>query len=169
MAIVAMADAVPGAIASSSEYNKHIDNIEDLDARIRTKIMSREDTTGVSYASGSTFDVQWPNSIEADTSIVTVSGTGSTTFTIVRAGIYLVEASLRMASGTTGFELNIRKNGNRVAGSGIGGLTLSTQRVLRLAVSDVIKVTGIHTTGSNRSSENGAENNNHVTITRLTD
>lgn len=34
MAIVAMADAVPGAIASSSEYNKLIDNIQDLDSRI---------------------------------------------------------------------------------------------------------------------------------------
>lgn len=34
MAIVAMADAVPGAIASSAEYNKLIDNILDLDARI---------------------------------------------------------------------------------------------------------------------------------------
>lgn len=34
MAIVAMADAVPGAIASSSEYNKLIDNIQDLDSRL---------------------------------------------------------------------------------------------------------------------------------------
>lgn len=34
MAIVAMADAVPGAIASSAEYNKLIDNILDLDARV---------------------------------------------------------------------------------------------------------------------------------------
>lgn len=34
MAIVAMADAVPGAVASSAEYNKLIDNILDLDSRL---------------------------------------------------------------------------------------------------------------------------------------
>ena len=34
MAIVSMTDAVPGAIASSAEYNKLIDNIQDLDARL---------------------------------------------------------------------------------------------------------------------------------------
>lgn len=34
MAIVSMADAVAGAIASSTEYNKLIDNIQDLDARL---------------------------------------------------------------------------------------------------------------------------------------
>lgn len=33
MAIVAMADAVEDAVASSAEYNKLIDNIEDLDSR----------------------------------------------------------------------------------------------------------------------------------------
>lgn len=34
MAIVAMADAVPGTIASSAEYNKVIDNVEDVDKRL---------------------------------------------------------------------------------------------------------------------------------------
>lgn len=36
MAIVPMADAVSGAIASSAEYNKHKTNILDLDARVTT-------------------------------------------------------------------------------------------------------------------------------------
>lgn len=40
MAIVAMADAVPGAIASSVEYNKLIDNIYDLDARLGAVVAS---------------------------------------------------------------------------------------------------------------------------------
>lgn len=40
MAIVAMADAVPGAIASSVEYNKLIDNIQDLDARLGAVVAS---------------------------------------------------------------------------------------------------------------------------------
>lgn len=34
MAIVAMADAVSGGVALSAEYNKLIDNIEDIDARV---------------------------------------------------------------------------------------------------------------------------------------
>ena len=55
MAIVPMADAVPGAIASSAEYNKIIDNVIDLDSRLIQAARGITATTGDVTSNSSTF------------------------------------------------------------------------------------------------------------------
>lgn len=62
MAIVPMADAVPGAIASSSEYNKLIDNIEDLNSRLHMSVANQAARDGLTKYAGLTIyrqDTKW--------------------------------------------------------------------------------------------------------------
>lgn len=98
MAIVAMADAVPGAIASSAEYNKLIDNIIDLDSRviesqdIFAKYYRTTNQTNALVAATWTkqaFDVALETHAE-----VTPDG-GFDDWTLNKAGIWEIHASIR--------------------------------------------------------------------------
>lgn len=102
MAIVPMADAVAGQIASSTEYNKIIDNVIDLDTRLtgiggtRYNMERRLNATTSITGSANT-------KVPFDTSILAGSGityTGGTTrsFTLTNAGVYQITASLRLAT-----------------------------------------------------------------------
>jgi len=126
-------------------------------------------TSPQSFTTAVTATVQWPVAQSPDTSIMTVSGTNNTTFTCAKAGMYLIETALRLASGTTGLEVSIKVNGVRMsAGQGVGVLTSCTSSK-RLAVGDVVTITAIHTTGSTKAVESGAEETSHVSISRLSE
>lgn len=100
MAIVPMADAVAGQIASSTEYNKIIDNIIDLDTRLtgiggtRYNMERRHDTT-TSITSGVNTKVPFDTSISAGSGITYTGGT-TRSFTLTNAGVYVVSASIRL-------------------------------------------------------------------------
>jgi hypothetical protein len=125
-------------------------------------------TAAQSFTSGSTTTVQWPVTQATNSSIITISGTNNTTFTPVIAGFFLVDTALRLASGTTGLELSIKVNGVRQS-AGIGTILASCARGIRLLVGDVITITAIHTTGSTKAVEGGAELTSHVSIARLSE
>lgn len=75
MALVVMTDAVPGTLASSAEYNKLIDNILDLDARLTKYKEARSSgdetvTTSVTDVNGATLSVTTP---QASTQVLVTS------------------------------------------------------------------------------------------------
>ncbi len=98
MAIVAMADAVPGAIASSSEYNKLIDNIEDLDSRLTYQRLRTIRVTSNSST--------WNSATEVLTNLV---ASGGNAVTLVSGKVYRVTCNFTVVSGgsasTTGYRL----------------------------------------------------------------
>jgi hypothetical protein len=98
MAIVAMADAVPGAIASSAEYNKLIDNIIDLDSRViesqdifakyyRTSNQSNAIVAGVWTKQAYDVSLETHADVSADA--------GFDDWTLNKAGIWEIHASNR--------------------------------------------------------------------------
>lgn len=125
-------------------------------------------TSPQSFTTAVTATVQWPVAQTPDPTIMTVSGTNNTTFTCVKAGYFSIETALRLASGTTGLELSIKVNGNRVS-AGQGSVLTSCSRNLRLFVGDVITITAIHTSGSTKAVESAAEGTSHLSIARLSE
>lgn len=100
MAIVPMADAVAGQIASSTEYNKIIDNIIDLDTRLTglggTRYnMERRLNASTSITSGGNTKVPFDTSILAGSGITYTGGT-TRSFTLTNAGVYQFTASIRL-------------------------------------------------------------------------
>lgn len=103
-------------------------------------------------------------------SAITVSGTNNNTFTVAASfgGAYLITASLRFASGTTGTELAILVDGARMA-MGSGTLIAACAVAIELAAGQVIKANAWHTTGSSKSPASGFSDTTHISITRLGD
>lgn len=105
MAIVAMADAVPGAIASSSEYNKLIDNIEDLDARLTFQRIGAVEVTSNSSTWNSATEVITNLSLSGGSAVTLVSGKRyrvACNFTVVTgSGASTSGYRLRYVAGTT--------------------------------------------------------------------
>lgn len=100
MAIVSMAPAVAGQIASSTEYNKLISNIVDLDTRLTgiggTRYnMERRHNTTTSIASGSNTKVPFDTSVLAGSGITYTGGT-TRSFTLTNAGVYQFTSSIRL-------------------------------------------------------------------------
>lgn len=102
MAIVTMADAVPGAIASSAEYNKLIDNIIDLDSRV---IESQDiyakyyRTTNQSNALVAGVWTKQAYNVALETHADVTPDAGFDDWTLNKAGIWEIHASNR--AGTT--------------------------------------------------------------------
>jgi len=102
MAIVPMADAVAGQIASSAEYNKIIDNIIDLDTRLTgiggTRYnMERRNNATTSITGGGNAKVPFDTSIAAGSGITYTGGT-TRSFTLTNAGVYAVSAGIRIGA-----------------------------------------------------------------------
>lgn len=102
MAIVSMAPAVAGQIASSTEYNKLISNIVDLDTRLTgiggTRYnMERRHNATTSITSGSNTKVPFDTSVLAGSGITYTGGT-TRSFTLTNAGVYQITASLRLGA-----------------------------------------------------------------------
>jgi hypothetical protein len=97
LAIVAMADAVPGAIASSSEYNKLIDNIEDLDSRLTFQRMRTITVTSNSST--------WNSATEVITNLV---ASGGNAVSLVSGKIYRITCNFTVSSGTVASTVGYR-------------------------------------------------------------
>lgn len=106
MAIVPMADAVPGNVALSAEYNKIIDNVEDLDARTTLVEAAVGGGTGEVPRKGGEFSFGSNTQvIPADTptlltqwaAVGTPDGVShsSGVFTLTEGGLYSIAASMR--------------------------------------------------------------------------
>jgi hypothetical protein len=125
MAIVSMADAVSGGIASSAEYNKLIDNIEDLDGRLGSVVASPNansrlstletrttDTSGVvgignqrlsdrlgaGVTTSATADARFGSGVGTGSNVTT--GSASSQLTDLRSRVSTVESTV--TNGTTG-------------------------------------------------------------------
>jgi len=84
--------------------------------------------------------IQFDTVDQANTSLMTVSGTGNTTFTCVKAGWYHIAASARVGSN---LEISIKKNGNNTTNAEAldqGALNASCSAKVKLAVGDTILV-----------------------------
>lgn len=125
-------------------------------------------TSPQSFTTGSTTTVQWPVIKSSDSTIITISGTNNTTFTVAKAGYFAIETALRLVAGTTTLELSVKVNGVRVTAN-VGNTVTSTGRNLRLVIGDVITITAIHSSGSTKAVESGAEDTSHVSIARLSE
>lgn len=127
MAFVPMANAVTGTIASSTEYNKVVSNVYDLDARVSGLSMTRpyvhvyQSSTGTQSVANVT-----PTAITFNAEIIdNPSGTGfhSTVSNISRitptvAGRYFVWGNVCFPAGGTGsFLAQIRRNGALLLGA----------------------------------------------------
>lgn len=127
MAFVPMANAVTGTIASSSEYNKVVANVYDLDSRVAGLSMTRpyvqvyQSSTGTQTIANTT-----PTAITFNAEVIdNPAGTGfhSTVSNISRitptvAGRYFVWGQVCFpAAGTGSFLAQIRRNGAVVLGA----------------------------------------------------
>jgi hypothetical protein len=102
VAIVPMADAVAGQVASSTEYNKLIDNIIDLDTRLTGIGGTRYNTERKNVAStaipaATNTKVPFDTVVSAGSGITYTGGTDKH-FTLTNAGVYHFSASLRLAT-----------------------------------------------------------------------
>ncbi len=125
-------------------------------------------TSPQSFTTAVTTTVQWPVAQTVNTSVITVSGTNNTTFTCAKAGFYLIETAVRLAAGTTGMEVSIKVNGNRMS-AGMGTMLASCVSSKFLQVGDVVTITAIHTSGSTKAVESAAEETSHLSISRLSE
>lgn len=127
MVFVPMALAVSGQIASSSEYNKVVNNVNDLDFRVAGLSMTRpyvhvyQSSTGTQAVANTT-----PTAINFNAEVIdNPAGTGfhSTVSNVSRiiptvAGRYFVQGNVCFpAAGTGSFNSQIRKNGAVVLGA----------------------------------------------------
>lgn len=125
-------------------------------------VLRYETTVGTSCATAADTDIPFGTLVKADTDYFTVSGVN---FTNLKAGWLDAKAAIRMASGTTGYELKIKQNGNLVTSTN-GGSTLQANIAtgFPVAANDVIKVSVLHTTGSAKLLETGAGHMNHIAL-----
>lgn len=125
-------------------------------------VLRYETTVATSCASGADTDIPFGTLVKADTDYFTVSGANITN---LKAGWLIPTACVRMASGTTGYELKIKLNGNLKVGTN-GGSTLQANITtgFQVAANDVIKVSVLHTTGSAKALETGAGSQNHIAL-----
>lgn len=121
-----------------------------------------ETTTATSCANITDTDIPFGTAVKTDTTVFTRSGAD---FTCVKAGWVNAETTIRMAAGTTGFELKIKLNGGIVAGTN-GGSTLQAAVAtgFPVAANDIIKVSVYHATGSAKALEVGAGRQNHIAL-----
>lgn len=125
MAMVPMVDAVPGTVASSAEYNKIIDNVEDLNTR--TLALEAAGTpTGLPFlhvyqAVGSSVPNNTLTALTWDTELSDTHNwhaTNAATYVPQLAGRYRCVGMVSLAGGLTGpFMAQFLKNGSIYAGA----------------------------------------------------
>jgi hypothetical protein len=162
MAIVPMADAVAGQVASSTEYNKLIDNIIDLDTRLTgiggTRYnMERRNNASFAITSGTNTKVPFDTSINAGSGITYTGGT-TRSFTITNAGVYTFSTSLRTDT-TAGLYVWIApasdQSQDRGKNSSSGGVSIGTSATFRVSAGSAWSVWMWASTGLNLIRESG--------------
>jgi len=121
-----------------------------------------ETNTGTSCANATDTDIPFGTVVRADTSLFTVSGAN---YTCVKTGFVDAGTCIRMAAGTTGFELKIKLNGTLVVGTnGLTGLQANIWTGFPVTAGDVIKTSVFHNSGSAKPLETGAGRQNHIVL-----
>jgi hypothetical protein len=148
MAIVPMADAVPGTVASSSEYNKIIDNVIDLDTRVSALTpgtkpnIERRQNASQAIAATTNTKVPFDTSINAG-SAITYSGTTVRSFTFATSGVYTFSTSLRVDT-TVGLYVWFAPTGtvtsDRGKNAASGGAQVGTSATFRITAGDAYSV-----------------------------
>lgn len=164
MAIVPMADAVNGEIASSSEYNKIIDNVIDLDTRVsalvpgtKPNIERRQNASQAIVATTNT-KIPFDTSINAGSAITYTGGT-TRSFTFATSGVYAFSCSVRTDT-TAGLYLWFAPTGTVTSDRGknatSGGAQIATSAVFRVTAGDVYSAWIWASTGLNLVREGGS-------------
>ena len=162
MAIVSMADAVAGQVASSTEYNKLIDNIIDLDTRLtgiggtRYNMERRHNATTAITATTNT-KVPFDTSIAAGSGITYTGGT-TRSFTITNAGVYTFSTAIRVGT-AAGLYIWVAPTSDssqdRGKNSSSGGQNVATSVTIRASAGSTWSVWMWASTGLNIERESG--------------
>ncbi len=146
--ILPMNDAVPGAVASSADYNILIDNITDLDTRVSALTpgtkpnIERRQNASQALAATTNTKVPFDTSINAGSAITYTGGT-TRSFTFATAGVYAVSTSLRVDT-TVGlyawFAPTSTVTSDRGKNATSGGAQIATSAIFRISASDVYSV-----------------------------
>lgn len=163
MAIVPMADAVPGDVASSAEYNKIIDNVYDLDTRVSALTPGTKPNIERRHNASQAISATTNTKVPFDTSINTGSAityTGGTTrsFTFATAGVYAFSASIRTDANAglyLWFAPTSTVTDDRGKNAATGGVSLGTSATFRIQASDVYSVWMWSSIGLNLVREGG--------------
>lgn len=133
----------------------------DLNA-LFAKVLRYETNAATSCATAADTDIPFGTLVKADTDYFTVSAAN---ITILKAGWLTPTTCIRMASGTTGYELKIKLNGTlKVGTNGLTGLQANITTGFQVAANDIVKVSVLHTTGSAKTLETGAGSQNHIAL-----
>lgn len=130
--------------------------------KLLTHALRYETNTGTNCTTGVDTDIPFGTLVQADTAYFTVS---SANITILAAGYLEADSSIRMAAGTTGYELKLKLNGGLVTSTN-GGSTLQANIAtgFPVALNDIVKVSVFHSTGSTKALETGAGRQNHIAL-----
>jgi hypothetical protein len=158
-----MNDAVPGAVASSSDYNILIDNITDLDTRVsaltpgtKPNIERRQNASQAISATTNT-KVPFDTSINAG-SAITYTGSTTRSFTFATAGVYCFSTSLR-TDAAAGLYVWFAPTSDATIDRGkigtTGGVSIATSATFRISAADVYSVWMWSSIGLNLVRESG--------------
>lgn len=162
MAIVAMAPAVAGQIASSTEYNKLITNITDLDTRLTgiggTRYnMERRNNATTAITAATNTKVPFDTSIAAGSGI-TYTGGATRSFTLTNAGVYTISSAIR-TSAAAGLYLWIApasdQSQDRGKNSSSGGQNIATSATIRASAGSAWSIWMWASIGLNIERESG--------------
>lgn len=163
MAFVPMTDAVPGNVASASDYNTIIDNVVDLDTRVaaltpgtKPNIERRHNATQAISATTNT-KVPFDTSINAGSAITYTGGT-TRSFTFATSGVYAFSTSIRTDANAglyVWFAPTSDATADRGKNASTGGVSLGTSATFRIAAADVYSVWMWSSIGLNLVREGG--------------
>ncbi|WP_158684420.1 hypothetical protein [Amycolatopsis orientalis] len=127
----------------------------------------RNSTAATALNNGAQVDVPFENSVRSSSDVTYASSI----FTIVNAGVYAIESTVRMTAPAGTLELNlwVSTDGGstwRRKSGWLGGLMGTVSTTIRLAAGNKVKVTALNTSGSNRTIETAAEETTHISLYR---
>lgn len=130
--------------------------------KLLAHVLRYETNTATNCTTGVDTDIPFGTLVSSDTAYFSVSAAN---ITVLQAGWIEAATAIRMASGTTGYELKIKLNGGLITGTN-GGSTLQANIAtgFPVAANDIVKVSALHTTGSTKALETGAGRQNHIAL-----
>lgn len=158
-----MNDAVPGAVASSADYNILIDNITDLDTRVteltpitKPNIERRHNASQAISATTNT-KVPFDTTLNAGSGITYTGGT-TRSFTFATSGVYAFSSSIRTDANAglyLWFAPTATATDDRGKNAATGGVSLGTSATFRITAADVYSVWMWSSIGLNLVREGG--------------
>lgn len=158
-----MNDAVPGAVASSADYNILIDNITDLDTRVTalTPItnpnIERRHNASQAISATTNTKVPFDTTLNAGSGITYTGGT-TRSFTFATSGVYAFSSSIRTDANAglyLWFAPTATATDDRGKNAATGGVSLGTSATFRITAADVYSVWMWSSIGLNLVREGG--------------